>query len=142
MHKIGRLGLEVPSDFVADEATLSFVTRQEPKGPRRSILAHCKQAPPGSSLVKLAGDALSELTQSVRGITDVSQAEIQFDDGKIGIMLVYNYPARKQEVLRQYYAMRLDGDQVTTLTLSAMLGELDDAAAQGFLKTIGSLKAT
>ncbi|MEW5855225.1 MAG: hypothetical protein AB2A00_40990 [Myxococcota bacterium] len=141
MPAIGRIAFDAPPGFALDETSMSFVVPPVEGKPKvhQSILVHARTVPPGASLIRLAGQTLTELTSSVKGITDVTQAELQFDDGTTGLLFLYSLPARGQEVVRQYHALRLDGDQLTTMTLTALLPELDESTANLFLKTIGSL---
>lgn len=122
---------------------MSFVARAATEGvrPNQSIVVHARTVKAGASLVMLAGQALTELTTSLDGITDVTQAEILFDDGQTGLLFLYSFPARGQEMVRQYHALRLDDDQLTTLTLTARLSELDESTGQVFLQAIASLSA-
>lgn len=140
MH-VGSLRFEPPAPFACDEQMLSFIAPAPPEAAgRTSLLVRQKDVPAGAHLARLAGEALADLAQSVKGISHISKAEIAFDDGQPGMLFAYEFAARGHTVLRQFYALRLDGEKLTSITLTADKASLDDATASSFLDAIASLQ--
>lgn len=138
---LGELRFAPPPAFRCDEQMVSYVSRKDPADKKAtSLLLRQKDVRDGSDLATLAGEALADLAQSVKGISHISRAEIEFDDGAPDILFAYEFASRGREVVRQFYALRLDGQKLTSITLSAEKSELDDETAARFLDAIGSLQ--
>jgi hypothetical protein len=143
MHNIGPVKFAPPDGFANDEITFSFVTsaKEGEEKKKQSMIVRQRRVNPEQPLAAIAGQDFAELLQSVKGIKDVTHAEIVFDDGAPGHVMLYSFPARGTDVVRQYHAVRKDGDRLTALTLTALLSELDESTGDRFLATIASLVA-
>lgn len=140
--QIHSVTFDPPEGFTPEETMVSL--RQEGSAhPGPSLIVHSKKARTGAGLEVLTGEAVAELSQSVPGLTQLTQGKITFDDGAVGVLLGYDIPATSPaNVLRQYHVLRLDNGRVTALTLTVPSAGLDDAATDRYLKSLISLRAS
>jgi hypothetical protein len=146
MTTIGSMCFDPPPGFGPDETMLSL----RPPAPAAaaaggrpassSLIVHHKRARPGASLGELAGEAAAELARSLSGMLNLSKAEFLFDDGATGVLLSYDFPVFDEKTLRQYHVYRLDGDHLTTMTLTIPDEGLDKAAGAQFFRSLASLR--
>jgi hypothetical protein len=128
---------EAPETFKTEEMTVAM------RGPLSqqaapSIIVQSRKARLGASLEELAGETVAELAQTVAGMKNLTRHALEFADGGKGILLGYDLQVSAGR-LRQYFAMRLNGDRLCSMTVSAPYDGLNDTIAAQLMKSIASI---
>ncbi len=84
-------------------------------------------------------ETVVELTQSLTGMKNLTRTELIFADGGVGAMLSYDWTTATGD-LRQYFVLRLNGDRLCTVTISARRDGVTAESAGPLMKTIASLR--
>ena len=139
MHDLNGFQFSPPPGYRVDEVMSSWRSPSTSAG-SASFIAQSKKARLGASLEELTTETVLELTQSLgNGLKDMSKAEFGFDDGGTGMLLGFTLNT-STGTFRQYFALRLQGDRLCTLTVTASAASLDQAQANALLTSIASLR--
>lgn len=139
MHELNGFRVEPPPGYRMDEAMSSWRAPVS-GGLSASFIAQSKKARLGATLEELTAETVMELSTSLgSGLKDMSKAEFTFDDGGTGMLLAFSLQTGAG-AFRQYFALRLSGDRLCTLTVTASATGLDQAGAHALLASISSLQ--
>jgi hypothetical protein len=140
MVEIAGFSFEAPDAFKTEEMTVAMrgpLTQQQ--GP--SLIVQSRKARLGAKLEELGAEITAELVQSIAGMQDLTRTEFAFADGGKGLLLGYNLQTAGGR-LRQYFVMRLHGDRLCSMTVSAPQTGLNDTVAAQLMKAIASIRPT
>ncbi len=131
------LSFLAPRGFACEE---SVVTLRAPLAPveesrilkkkmpvRANLVVRRRMVQAGATIEQLAGEMCGELVKTIAGLDGLETAVFKFTDGVEGLLIGYRFPAAESIVLRQYHALRLDGERMTTMTITAD----DEAITEG-----------
>src|SRR5687768_10217532 len=82
---------------------------------RPNLIVRRRMVRAGATLEQLAGEMCGELVKTIAGLEGMETAVFPFGDGAKGLLIAYRFPAAESIVLRQYHALRLDGERMTTM---------------------------
>jgi hypothetical protein len=136
--EIAGFSFDAPDAFRTEEMTVALRgPLSHEAGP--SIIVQSRKARLGASLEELAAETIAELAQSVAGMKNLSRTALDFADGGKGILLGYDLQTSAGR-LRQYFVMRLNGDRLCSMTVSAPYEGLNDTVAAQLMKSIASIR--
>lgn len=105
---------------------------------RPNLIVHRRQIPTGADLDMVAAEICAELVHSIEGMRDLSTNELAFADGHAGRVVQFDFPAGKAATVRQFQALRLDDDVLTTLTLTVDATTLNDERKDSYFQSLAS----
>lgn len=144
------LELQPPADFQVEE---SMLTLRAPPGVseprmlqkqipvRANLIVHRRRVGANATLALLAGEVTAELASTVIGLRNLTTEPIKFDDDRDGVIVAFEFPLRDVAGVRQFHALRLDGEIFTDVTLTVDGTTLNDAAKQKWLAVLTSAAA-
>ena len=139
MLTVHGFAIDPPPDFKPEEMTVGLRQQAAPGGPSTSLIIQSKKARAGATLAEIATETVVELTQSLGGMKNRARSEITFADGGEGAVISYDWTTAGGE-MRQYFVLRLNGDRLCSLTVTAKRDEVTAASAGTLMKTIASLR--
>ena len=139
MITVDGFAIDPPPDFKTEEMTIGLRQQVPPGGSSASLIVQSKKARPGATLEELATETVVELTQSLGGMKNLTRSEVTFADGGAGAVLAYDWATASGD-LRQYFVLRLNGERVCSLTLTARRDGVTPESAGPLMKTISSLR--
>ena len=131
--------IDPPSDFQLEAMTVGLRQQATPGGPTTSLIIQSKPARSGATLAELATETEAELTQSLSGMKNLARFEMTFADGGEGAVISYDWTNAGVE-MRQYFVLRLNGDRLCSLAITAIRDAVTAASAGSLMKTIASLR--
>jgi hypothetical protein len=131
--------LEAPPGYFVEETTLA-VRAAVRNGPSPSLIVNSKPVRAGATVEMLATEIVAELSQTLGEMKVPAMSEFTFEDGHKGIVISHGLTTQKGS-LRQYFALRLSGQQLATITLTVPEPALNEGSAPIFMKCLASLKA-
>lgn len=139
-------GFEVSEVMVTlrgpDVSALREPRAMQPQFPiRPNLIVHRRPSPEGATLEMLTAEMCAELLTTIDGLQDLNTEALKFSDGEDGGLVTFNFPAGKAMTVRQFQAVRIDGAQLSTMTLTVESSTLNDAAWAGYQATLASLGA-
>ncbi len=147
---IDGLAFEAPVSLAYEESMVTLSTPNAAIDDRRilnrrppvhtNLVVRRRKAREGSTIDEVAGQMRAELTKSLAGLDCLESSAFAFSDGTSGILIAYRFPAAESIVLRQYHALRLDGDRITTMTLTADDGAFPDDERDRWLACLASTR--
>ena len=105
---------------------------------RPNLMVH--RRPAKGTVELLCGEICAELVSSIPGMESLVTGHFKFADGVQGMLVSFDFPAGGDARVRQLQAMRLDVEQLTTLTLSIDATTLNDASYQRYLASLASAR--
>ena len=105
---------------------------------RPNLIAH-KRPSQGADIEMLTAEMCAELLTSIENIEDLATDGLTFADGNEGRLVSFTFPAGKVMRVRQYQALRLDGETLTSLTLTVDGATLTDALLETYISSLKSL---
>lgn len=105
---------------------------------RPNLIAH-KRPASGADIEMLTAEMCAELLTSIDNIEDLATDGLTFSDGNEGRLVSFTFPAGKVMRVRQYQALRLDGETLTTLTLTVDGATLTDGRLETYMSSMKSL---
>ena len=145
-------GLDItpPADFLAEELTLCWRVAA-PSSPlkdpramqvqmevRPNMIAQRRTVAGASDVGTVVAKVVADLVRHVKGISTVDTTEFAFADGQEGLLLKYTIPGPMDFQLAQMQAARLDGDILTTVTITNEVSRLNEDVVAGYLQTLAS----
>ena len=122
------LHFDIPKGFGVDEGMMSFSLRTGPDdGKRPNIVYHRKRNPEKQDLQTLVTMIEAQLQLQLPGFTLTAKEEVEFKDGCKGMLMHYRFVAGEQGEIQQMQSIRIDGDIVTMVTLTATADGLDES---------------
>lgn len=152
MSKEHGLSYEAPAGFEPVEVmvTLKGPPVDDLKDPRAlqkqfpirpNLILHRRGVQPGASVDMLCGEICAELVSSISGLSNLLTGPFSFADGAEGMLVSFDFPAGKAATVRQFQAMRLDGETFTTATLTVDASTWTDARQEQLFGSIASIAA-
>lgn len=108
---------------------------------RPNLILHRREVRPGATVDMLCGELCAELVSAIDGMKNLATGAFAFADDAAGMLVSFDFPAGKAATVRQFQAMRLDGDVFTTATLTVDASTLTDDKKERFFDAIGSIAA-
>jgi hypothetical protein len=145
---IGDLRIDLPDGFAPEEvmATYRLPLEQGYQDPRSgtpirpNLVVHRRPDESGGDLPRVVANVQGDLATSVPGLSRVESADIAFSDGAAGVLLAYSMPAPRGLEIAQLQALRLDGDTVTSLTISTEREQLTDERRAAYIAALASAR--
>ena len=108
---------------------------------RPNLILHRREVRPGATVDMLCGEVCAELVSSISGLSNLLTGPFEFSDKSEGMLVTFDFPAGKAATVRQFQAMRLDGDSFTTATLTVDASTWSDAREEQLFGSIASIGA-
>lgn len=108
---------------------------------RPNLIVHRRQMPAGADVDMVCAEICAELVHSIEGMKDLSTEALSFGDGTEGRVVQFDFPAGKAATVRQFQAMRLDEDVLTTLTLTVDATTLTDERKAAYFASLATAGA-
>jgi len=150
-HIFQGLTFETPDDYGFDEAmlTLRSTAADELKEPmmlqkqwpvRSNLIIHRRVVHEDATLELLAGEICAELVSSVAGMENLAMERFPFADGAEGMIIAFDFALTKKvnAAVRQYQALRLDDQRLTSLTLTVDRNKMTERGKADVLELLGS----
>lgn len=146
------LEISPPTTFLAEEVTTCWRVESSPeelKDPRAlqvqmevrpNMIAQRRTVPQDSNLGTLVAKVVADLVRHVKGISTVDTSDFAFADGAAGHLLKYTIPGPMDFKLAQMQAARLDGNVLTTVTITNEVSRMNEAVLSEYLVTLASAK--
>ena len=150
-HSIQGIDFEPPGRFVHDEVTYSMVAEPDAaledkkllgkqQRIRDNLVIHRRPKARGElSVAIIVGQVVGQLTLQIPNLENVTTEVFNFVDGALGMILGFDVDEGSAR-LRQYQAVRLDGDIVTTLTLTVDRSRLSQETKATYAKCLASVR--
>ena len=106
---------------------------------RPNLIVHQRALPAESTLDLLCGEMCAELLTSIEQLENLQTAPFPFADGADGRLVQFDFAAAKAMTVRQFQALRLDGNIFTTLTLTVSTTTLTDEVRDRLLASLASM---
>jgi hypothetical protein len=140
MLHVDGFAIDPPPDFRTEEMTIGLRQAALPgMTSSPSLIIQSKRARQGATLEQIATETLVELGQTLRGMKNVTRSELIFADGGSGAVLSYDWTTATGD-MRQYFVLRLNGDRVCSVTLTARRDSVTAESAAPIMQTIASLR--
>ncbi len=104
-----------------------------------NLIVHRRNTKPDADLEALVGEACAEFVRSLVRLENMDKQDFAFNDDHPGFLVMFDFPTRESQTLRQYHAFRLDGDKFTTLTLTVDGATITDDLEETYLDSLASL---
>jgi hypothetical protein len=135
MATMSSLTFDPPEEFIEEEMMTSWRVPYTPglKDPRvlqpqlpvrPNLIVQRRKVDKGQDLPVIAAGVCGQLLDSIEGIGEIASAEITFQDGVIGLLLEFSFPAVGTYRIVQLHALRLDGEILTSMTLCTEMSRL------------------
>ncbi len=145
----GGLAFEAPPGFRRESTTVTL--RVAPgagfdeaglRSPVRPNLIVNRRPAPAAGLAACVARVEEDLLRTIPGIRAIDAADVRFADGAVGVVLGYTYPAPRVAgvILCQLQALRLDGETLSSLTVTTTLSHLTETRRDQFLKVLVSAR--
>jgi len=142
------IAVDAPDGFVREETMVSLRVPAEQgfSDPRTrtpvrpNLVVHRRPERDTDDLARVSARVCSELLTSIPGLSAIESADVQFQDGRRGVMLAYAMPAPKGLEICQWQALRLDGGVLTTLTLSTEKNALTPERKDAYVRALTSAR--
>jgi len=108
---------------------------------RPNIILHQRKVKEDSSLEDISAQQYRELVNSIEDLSDLTPQDFQFTDGQIGILFDYVFSASSGSSfqIQQLQAIRLDTQQLTTLTYTIGASQLTEQKRKEILHCLASM---
>ena len=145
LHTPDGLQIDPPANFHIEESM--FALRAPESAPkngkppvRDNLVVRRRQVRPDSELKEHAGQMVAELMKSFPSMDGLETAPFDFSDGTKGLIVGYRFVSMGNVVLRQYHALRRDGDLLTTLTITVDDERIDLSTRDQYLRALASAR--
>lgn len=136
------LSLRAPArQELADPRLVQGITKKQTIV-QPNLIVHRRKAKSGADLESLVGEACAEFVRSLVRLENMDKQDFAFNDENPGFLVMFDFPTKESQTLRQYHAFRLDGDKFTTLTLTVDGATLTDDIEETYLDSLASLTPT
>lgn len=142
------LQLDPPAGFAIEESMFAL-RAPEPAPPaattgrppvRDNLVVRRRQVRPDAELKELAGQMVAELMKAFTSMDGLETGPFDFSDGTKGMIVGYRFASMGKVMLRQYHALRRDGDMLTTLTITVDDERLDIGTRDQYFRALASAR--
>lgn len=154
-HSFQGISVETPDDYGFDEAMLTLrssaadeldepmLTLKKKFPVRSNLIIHRRMVHEEATLEMLSGEICAELVSSVAGMENLAMERFTFADEADGMMIAFDFALAKVKAeVRQYQALRLDDQCLTSLTLTVDRNKMTKQGKADVLALLGSASPT
>ena len=143
------LQLDPPTGFAIEESMFALRAPEPAAQPaaangpppvRDNLVVRRRQVRPDAELRELAGQMVGELMKSFPSMDGLETSQFDFADGTKGLIVGYRFASMGKVMLRQYHAIRRDGDMLTTLTITVDDERLDLKTRDTYFRAMASAR--
>ncbi|HEY8208680.1 MAG TPA: hypothetical protein VIG99_14420 [Myxococcaceae bacterium] len=139
------LQIDPPAGFNIEESMFALLAPESaPKNGkppvRDNLVVRRRQVRPDSDLTEHAGQMVAELMKSIPSMDGLDTSPFDFSDGTKGLIVGYRFVSMGKVVLRQYHAIRRDGEVLTTLTITVDDERIDLPTRDQYFRALASAR--